>query len=248
LARAGFLFEVSSGDGKSSTMMSVRGRCSARSAGVVVLACSAASWVALVTSFVSPSPTLPQSVRDRGVPGHQATFQKFGMEEPRPEPVHWASWVPAVAFAVVFALTMASTQVRAEDNVQINVLSKEERLQAQKERMIQESNSLASDFATKPRDKEGGEATVLGSKKKSSRPKAKEGLPKEVEATTPAKSVAAPEPDVPKKKKVIISPADEIDPDELGVDAPNPPALFAVIFGPATLFLIFWFLGSLDII
>merc|ERR550534_2770041 len=137
------------------------------------------------------------------------------MQQPRLEALHWATWVPAAAFAVVFALAMASTPVRAEDNVQINVLSKEERIQAQKQKMLQESSSLDSGFALKPRDKEGGEATVLGSKKKSSRPKAKEGPPKEVESTTPAKSVAAPEPDVPKKNKVIRSPADEIDPDEL---------------------------------
>merc|ERR550532_1730357 len=88
-------------------------------------------------------------------------------------------------------------------------------------KMLQESSSLDSGFALKPRDKEGGEATVLGSKKKSSRPKAKVGPPKEIESTTPAKSAPAPEPEVPKKKKVIISPADDIDRDELGVDAPN---------------------------
>merc|ERR550532_3325132 len=100
-------------------------------------------------------------------------------------------------------------------------------------KMLQESSSLDSGFALKPRDKEGGEAAVLGSKKKSSRPKAKEGPPKEVESATPAKSAPAPapEPDVPKKKKIIKSPADEIDPDELPSEAPNPPLLFAVLFG-----------------
>jgi len=240
--------------------MAARGRCSARSAGVVVLACSAASWVALVTLFVSPSPTLPQGIRDEGIPGHRANFQKFSMEAPQPEAVNWAGWAPAAAFAVVFALAMASTPVRAEDSVQINVLSKEDRVQAQKQKMIQEGNSLDSDFAGKPRDKEGGEATVLGSKKKSTRPKGREKLdpeargtvttelPKKDESAAPAKKAPAQEPEVPKKNKVIKSPADEIDPDELPSEAPNPPALFAILFGPATLFLTFWFLGSLNII
>merc|ERR1712008_157979 len=151
--------------------MAARGRCSARSAGVVVLACSGASWVALATLFVSPSPTLPKGIRDRNVPGHQATFQTFGVEEPRPEAVQWASWIPAATLAVAFALVTASTPVRAEDNVQINVLSKEERLVAQKLQMIQESNSLASDYASRGRGEEG--------------------------SVTPAKSTPAPEPEVP---------------------------------------------------
>merc|ERR1712241_1190889 len=151
----------------------------------------------------------------------------------------------------------ASTQVRAEDNVQVNVLSKEERLTAQKLQMLQESKSLDSDYASRGRGEEGNEGSVIGGKKKSSRPKVKgpsregdEAPKKETESATPAKSAPAPapEPDVPKKKKVIISPADEIDPDELPSEAPNPPLLFAVLFGPATLFLIFWFLGSLNII
>merc|ERR1719336_2106017 len=85
-------------------------------------------------------------------------------------------------------------------------------------------------------------------KKKENRPKVKAEKPKEVESATPAKSAPAPEPDVPKKKKVIKSPADDIDPDELPSEAPNPPMLFAILFGPATLFLTFWFLGSLNII
>merc|ERR1712129_415202 len=193
-------------------------------------------WIALATLFVSPSPTLPKGIRDRNVPGHQATFQTFGVEEPRPEAVHWASWIPAATLAVAFALATASTQVRAEDNVQVNVLSKQERLTAQKLQMIQESNSLAPDYASRGRGEEGNEGSVVGGKKKSSRPKAKAPSREEAaESATPAKSTPAPkEIEVPKKNKVIKSPADEIDDDELPSEAPNPPMLFAVLFGPAT--------------
>ena len=202
----------------------------------------------------------PRSLRGGGDAGHQVSYHTFGAQEPRPETMHWASWVPAAAFALAFGLSMASTPVHAEDNVQINVLSKEDRVQAQKQKMMEESNSFDSDYASKPRGKEGGEATVLGSKKKSARPKGKEKLdpeargtvttelPKKDESAAPAKKAPAPEPEVPKKKKVIKSPADDIDPDELPSEAPNPPMLFAILFGPATLFLTFWFLGSLNII
>jgi len=240
--------------------MATRRRCSARSAAILALACSLASWIALAATFVSSGSGLPRGLRSNGGAGHQVFYHTFGAEEPRPESMHWASWVPAAAFALAFGLSMASTPVHAEDNVQINVLSKEDRVQAQKQKMIQEGNSLDSDFAGKPRDKEGGEATVLGSKRKSARPKGKEKLdpeargtvtteqPKKDESAAPAKKAPAPEPVVPKKQKVIKSPADDIDPDELPSEAPNPPMLFAILFGPATLFLTFWFLGSLNII
>jgi len=237
--------------------MAVHRRCSARSAAVLALACSLASWVALATTFVFSGSGRPRGLRGDSGAEHQVSYQTFGAEEPRPETMHWASWVPAAAFALAFGLSMVSTPVRAEDNVQINVQTKEERLEAQKQKMIQEQNNLADNYASRGRGEEGNEGSIIGGKKKSSRPKAKgpsregdEAPKKEAESATPAKSAPAPapEPDVPKKKKVIISPADEIDPDELPSEAPNPPLLFAVLFGPATLFLIFWFLGSLNII
>merc|ERR1712079_896530 len=178
----------------------------------------------------------------------------MGEAERGSEAVQWESWVPAAAFALAFGLATATTPVRAEDKVQINVLSKEERLAQQRERMTEE----AIQYATKNQEAvkaEGGGVAAVGGKRKTARPVAKNKSPDSAESAEPAKSAAAPapakkapEPDSPKKNKVIKSPADEIDPDELPSEAPNPPMLFAVVFGPATLFLTFWFLGSLNII
>merc|ERR1712079_70167 len=157
----------------------------------------------------------------------------MGEAERGSEAVQWESWVTAAAFALAFGLATATTPVRAEDKVQINVLSKEERLAQQRERMTEE----AIQYATKNQEAvkaEGGGVAAVGGKRKT--------------AAAPAPAKKAPEPDSPKKNKVIKSPADEIDPDELPSEAPNPPLLFAVVFGSATLFLTFWFLGSLNII
>jgi hypothetical protein len=91
---------------------------------------------------------------------------------------------------------MVSTPVHAEDNVQINVLSKDERLIQQKLQIIEEGKSLNSDY-TKGRGEEGNEGTVLGKKKKGNRPKVKapnvdeRGAEPKV-AATPAKSTPAP--------------------------------------------------------
>merc|ERR1712060_808024 len=123
----------------------------------------------------------------------------------------------------------------------------EERLAQQRERMIEENVQ----YATKNQEAvkaEGGGVAAVGGKRKTARPVAKNKSPDSAESAAPAPAKKAPEPDTPKKNKVIKSPADEIDPDELPSEAPNPPMLFAVVFGPATLFLTFWFLGSLNII
>merc|ERR1711972_1218366 len=50
------------------------------------------------------------------------------------------------------------------------------------------------------------------------------------------------------KTKVIVSPADAFDEDELPLSRSNWPALFAVIFTPTLVYLGFWVLGSLEVI
>merc|ERR1711972_610228 len=50
------------------------------------------------------------------------------------------------------------------------------------------------------------------------------------------------------KKKVIISPADAMDEDEMPLSRSNWPALVAVIFTPTLIYLAFWVLGSLEVI
>ena len=51
-----------------------------------------------------------------------------------------------------------------------------------------------------------------------------------------------------KKKRVIISPADELDEDELSPLRPNPPLLVLIFATPVTIYLTFYVLGSLNII
>jgi len=62
-------------------------------------------------------------------------------------------------------------------------------------------------------------------------------------------SFSAPEAkESPVAKKVIISPADELDPDEVSMNATNLPLLAALFFGPSFVYIAFYVLGSLDII
>jgi len=50
------------------------------------------------------------------------------------------------------------------------------------------------------------------------------------------------------KKKIILSPADERDEDELSLSRTNRPLLVLLALTPASIFLVFWTLGSLEII
>merc|ERR1712151_42042 len=89
-------------------------------------------------------------------------------------------------------------------------------------------------------------------KKKTNRPKvAKEPEAKKEEEKSEFKlpSFSAPEAkESAPVKKVIISPADEIDDDEKSLNAPNLPLLAALFFGPSFVYIAFYVLGSLDII
>ena len=61
-------------------------------------------------------------------------------------------------------------------------------------------------------------------------------------------SAAVSEDDSGKKKRVIISPADELDEDELSPTRPNQPLLFLFFATPVTIYLTFYVLGSLNVI
>ena len=51
-----------------------------------------------------------------------------------------------------------------------------------------------------------------------------------------------------KPKRVIFSPADDLDEDELSPTRPNQPLLFLIYATPVTIYLTFYVLGSLNII
>jgi hypothetical protein len=92
--------------------------------------------------------------------------------------------------------------------------------------------------------------TTFKRKKKANRPKvAKEPeVKKEESEGFKLPSFSAPEAKPSPLKKVIISPADELDDDEKSLNAPNLPLLAALFFGPSFVYIGFYVLGSLDII
>lgn len=57
-----------------------------------------------------------------------------------------------------------------------------------------------------------------------------------------------PPPQPPVKNKVIISPADDLDEDELNPFRPQPVLAWTFMLGPSVIFYIFWILGSKGII
>ena len=63
-----------------------------------------------------------------------------------------------------------------------------------------------------------------------------------------AKGTTTTATDSGKPKRVIISPADELDEDELSPLRPNPPLLILIFATPVTIYLTFYILGSLNII
>jgi len=90
-------------------------------------------------------------------------------------------------------------------------------------------------------------------KKRSSRPKvAREQKKEEQKEEGGGVSLSLPSfsvPEQPKEvKKVIISPADELDDDEKSLGGYNPTALIVCFFGPSAIYLVFYVLGSLDVI
>ena len=75
--------------------------------------------------------------------------------------------------------------------------------------------------------------------------KSRKSLKKEKPA---AAGVTVTEDDSGKKKRVIFSPADELDEDELSPTRPNQPLFFLIYATPVTIYLTFYVVGSLNII
>lgn len=95
-----------------------------------------------------------------------------------------------------------------------------------------------SNFFQRSGGKDAGRATAAKSKSRKSLKKEKPS----------AAGVTMTEDDSGKKKRVIISPADELDEDELSPARPNQPLLFLIYATPVTIYLTFYVLGSLNII
>lgn len=152
-----------------------------------------------------------------------------------------AEAAPAPAEAAPAPVVDKKAELAVEGEKLKTAPSKADRVK--KEMALAQQQSLSADFEAS----NGAEfGSTKSNKKKSSRPKVEkekkeEGGGVSVPSFTPAAKA-------PGAKKVIFSPADEKDPDEISMNAPNPPLLFLTLFGPSFVYLIFYVLGSLDII
>lgn len=128
--------------------------------------------------------------------------------------------------------------------------SKEERVKRALEQVAKVE--VGPEFDLKPGTGEGGGAIGEGkSFKRSSRKPVKEPKKKSEDGGFSFKLPSFSSPDssdsAPKKKK-FISPADELDEDELSLARPNPPLFWALFLGPSFIYLGFWVAGSLNIL
>jgi len=234
------------------------------------LGCCVAMWFLAGTAFVSSRMPRANDSSNTAARGHGAeAFRSFSAQPEAAKPS--ANWAPAMSLAAVFGIisVLAVAPVRAEEAAPAaaapaeapaaapaaavgdsktegeklaQALSKEERVKKDLAQ-LRSQGDLGSEFESSP----GGETKAPAKpKKKSSRPKVEKPKEKD-EGGIGLPSFSAPSAE-PAKKKVIISPADEMDEDEKPLTAPNPPLLIAILFGPSFIYLAFYVLGSLDII
>jgi len=176
-----------------------------------------------------------------------AEFQSFQQPRVHPEASE-LSWTSIVAVAAAFGLAvgMTSSPVRAEE-----VTSKAEEIRRLSQGVVGDVDSAAA-------SQEGGQGISRGTK--SIRANSKVKRVKQTESAAPAAAAApaadgkpaaaavrAPDP----VGKVPINPQDDVDDDELGFDTwtiRNPLAFFGVALLPTFIYLIFYVLGSLNVI
>jgi len=170
---------------------------------------------------------------------------------PAPEAAPAPAPAPAPAVAEKTAAEIEKADLEKEAAARKAALSKEQRLQLDAQQLGKES--VSADFAASSGRNEGGSVAPVKKRKKSFKPKVeKKEEEKKADGGFEFKlpSFSAPEatPETSAVKKVIISPADEIDDDEKSLNATNLPLLFALFFGPSFVYIVFYVLGSLDII
>jgi hypothetical protein len=156
----------------------------------------------------------------------------------------------AVAPAAPVASLKEATKKEQEtdETKRLSAPSKEERVKRALAQVKAEEKNLDDDFALKrgEQSRTYGEALKTNTKRtpvKEDKPKSEGGgfsfsLP----------SFSVPEQPAPGAKKVIISPADDLDEDELPMTRPNPFLLFLGFALPTSIYLAFYIAGSLNII
>jgi hypothetical protein len=237
-----------------------------KAAGHVAVAGAAGLWLVAGACFVSSAGPSKSALRGTG---HELAHQRFvqaPVQEQASEGFSWSS-VMGMAAACGLVISMTTSPVRAEEAAaeapksaveifkeqsakeeaaRAGALSKEERLAKQTAAMkaVEIDGEFAAAKAAKPATKA---AKVI---KKESK-KAEEGggfsftLPSF--SSGGGDSKAAPV-DASKKLGKFISPADELDEDELSLSRSNPVALFLLAVSAPAIYLVFYVFGSLEII
>ena len=197
------------------------------SSGRLAFAAAAALWVwAASTAFVSTT---------SGVKGLRGAERRSGTEY-APFPTQEmggtgtssaSSGLQAVLLAGVVGLMVGLAPVRAEEAAPV----------AAPASTAPPAEDVSDIVSNQLKNKDAGLKTASKSKSRKSLKKDK-----------PAVSGAVVEDESGKKKRVIISPADDLDEDELSPLRPNPPLLGLIFATPVTIYLTFYVLGSLNII
>lgn len=229
-----------------------------RASGRMAVAGVGALWLAAGAAFVAPK----GPVQERGLrgTGHQLEVRPFEAQAMGAQEAPQMSWTSVVSAAAAFGMVAAlmTAPVRAEEaaapapvkksaietfkeesakeeKARAAALTKEERVKKELESMKKETGALSPEFAandameSSPKARGGKKTKVTGQL---------------IKKTKEEKAAAAPA----SAARKIISPADELDEDELSLSRSNPVALFLLAtFAPAT-YLVFYVLGSLDII
>lgn len=210
-------------------------------------------------SFSQPEVTGKEPVVESWAPRATALAALIGLiaglaplSSVRAEEATQAAAVPpssTQAAAVPPSLKEATKKEQETDETKrLSAPSKEERVKRALAQVKAEEKNLDDDFALKrgEQSRTYGEALKTNTKRtpvKEDKPKSEGGgfsfsLP----------SFSVPEQPAPGAKKVIISPADDLDEDELPMTRPNAFLLFLGFALPTSIYLFFYIAGSLNII
>mmetsp|Transcript_13632 Transcript_13632/g.34534 ORF Transcript_13632/g.34534 Transcript_13632/m.34534 type:complete len:234 (+) Transcript_13632:94-795(+) len=212
---------------------------------------------AATTAFVAPhSGAAPGGAALRGsataVEPFQAQPAQVVVEPERA--LNWASFASLMA-ALGLAAGVATTPVRAEEAPSAEAAPVAPA--AAPAPAAQEAAPAAPAAAPAPAVQEQatistfetGGSFAKGGRKKAKSDSIKAKKSKEISASVKnGPGVKTVQEEDGSKKKVIISPADERDEDELSLSRTNRPLLAALAIVPSSIFIVFWTLGSLEII
>jgi len=235
-----------------------------RAAGRVAVAGVACLWLLAGAAFVAPR----GPVEGRGLRGsaHELEVRTFESQDMGAEEAPQMSWNSVISAAAAFGMVaaMATAPARAEeaaapaaapapvdkmaqfkaeadkvDSAKSGALSKEERNAAAlaKAKNIQLDGEFASKSAETPKTTNKGAARII---KRESKAKAEQASGADSKGTATATFTST--------GRSFVSPADELDEDELSLSRSNPVALFLLATFAPGIYLVFYVLGSLDII